>query len=151
ETQRITYPFSRTAMSTGRTGEMAVLSHHDAKSRTSPGRWIHTQLSYAREVVPLVDNVANAMTAIGYSPKDVYGMRLALEEAIVNALRHGNKSDPSKRVHVRFCVRPDQVLAEVEDEGEGFNPEQVPDPLALENLDRPAGRGLLLIHHYTTW
>jgi serine/threonine-protein kinase RsbW len=138
-------------MSTGLIEEMAALAHHDAHVTHSYPEWKHAHLSYAREVVPLLDNFTHAMTAVGYSHKDVYGMRLALEEAIVNALRHGNKSDPSKRVFVRYCVRPDQALAEVEDQGEGFNPDQVPNPLALENLKRPGGRGLLLIHHYTTW
>jgi serine/threonine-protein kinase RsbW len=138
-------------MSTGLIEEMVALPHHDAKVRNSSPDWNHAHLSYAREVVPLLDNLTHLMTAAGYSAKDIYGMRLALEEAIVNALRHGNKSDPSKRVFIRLCVRPDQVLAEVEDQGEGFDSERVPDPLALENLAKPGGRGLLLIHHYTTW
>src|SRR5262249_50543987 len=116
ETQRPTHPDSRADMSTGLIEEMAALAHHDAHVTHSYPEWKHAHLSYAREVVPLLDNFTHAMTAAGYSHKDVYGMRLALEEAIVNALRHGNKSDPSKRVFVRYCVRPDQALAEVEDQ-----------------------------------
>jgi serine/threonine-protein kinase RsbW len=113
--------------------------------------WNHTHISYAREVVPLIDKIALAMQAVGYGAKDVYGMRLALEEAIVNGLRHGNRSDPSKRVQVRYSVRSDRVLAEVEDQGPGFQPDGVPDPAAPENLTKSSGRGLLLIRHYTTW
>jgi serine/threonine-protein kinase RsbW len=55
-------------------------------------------------------------------------MRLALEEAVVNAVRHGNRCDPSKWVTVLFKVGPECVLAEVHDEGGGFDPARVPDP-----------------------
>jgi serine/threonine-protein kinase RsbW len=113
--------------------------------------WKHAQLSYAREVVPLLDKITCIMQAMGYCTKDVFGLRLALEEAIMNGLRHGNRSDPTKRVLIRYSVRSDRVLAEVEDQGPGFKPGDVPDPVATENLTKPSGRGLLLIRHYTTW
>jgi serine/threonine-protein kinase RsbW len=115
------------------------------------GGWNHAALSYAREVVPLIDTIVEAMASQGYSQKDQFGMRLALEEAIVNALRHGNRSDPNKQVHVRYSVLPDRALAEVEDEGPGFDPHRLPDPTDQENLERLSGRGLLLIEHYTSW
>ena len=82
--------------------------------------------------------------------RDVAGIRLALEEAIVNGLRHGNKNDPSKRVYVSFLARPDDFVAEVKDEGTGFDLSQVPDPTLPENWTRPSGRGLLLMRHYMT-
>jgi len=91
------------------------------------------------------------MTALGYSERDSFCMRLAIEEAVVNGLVHGNRNDPTKQVRVRYRVRPENVLAEVEDEGDGFDPRGVPDPTAMENLDKSSGRGLFLIEHYTTW
>jgi serine/threonine-protein kinase RsbW len=91
------------------------------------------------------------LTAAGFTERDVFGVRLALEEAIVNALRHGHRGDPTKSVRVRCLVSPDRILAEVEDQGPGFDPEQVPDPLAPENLERPSGRGLFLMRTYMTW
>jgi serine/threonine-protein kinase RsbW len=103
------------------------------------------------EVNPLLDQVEAAMTELGYSPRDVIGLRLALEEAIVNGLGHGNGGDPSKQVVVRYLVGPEEVLGEVEDEGPGFDPERVPDPTAPKNLYKPSGRGLLLMRHFTTW
>jgi serine/threonine-protein kinase RsbW len=76
---------------------------------------------------------------------------LALEEAIVNGIKHGNQNDRTKRVRVRYQVKAGWVLGEVEDQGQGFDPNQVPDPLALENLDQTSGRGLLLMRSYMTW
>jgi serine/threonine-protein kinase RsbW len=108
-------------------------------------------LHRADEVPPLVDDVVAALIDHGYSACDCNGFRLALEEAVVNALRHGNRSDPTKRVRVCYLVGPKAVLAEVEDEGPGFDPTTVPDPTAAENLDKPTGRGLHLMRHYTSW
>src|SRR5262249_20754547 len=91
------------------------------------------------------------MEAAGYSSKDVFGMRLVLEEAVVNGLKHGNQFDPVKRVRVRCQVNAERAVVEVEDEGPGFDPSEVPDPLDPETLERPCGRGLLLMRSYTTW
>jgi serine/threonine-protein kinase RsbW len=78
-------------------------------------------------------------------------MRLALEEAVVNALRHGHHNDPTKLIRVGLQVGASKVVAEVEDQGPGFDLGRVPDPMAPENLDKPSGRGLLLMRHYTSW
>jgi len=85
-----------------------------------------------------------------FDDKEIFGIRLALEEAIVNAMKHGNQMDPAKKVHVRFRVLPERIDVGVTDEGPGYDPGDVPDPLADENLERPCGRGLFLIQHYMT-
>jgi serine/threonine-protein kinase RsbW len=103
------------------------------------------------EIGAVVTAVADAMSAAGYSKEDVFGMRLVLDEAICNAIRHGNRHDPAKKVHVRCHVTLERAQAEIEDEGEGFDPQFVPDPLAPENRNRPSGRGLLLMRRYATW
>jgi serine/threonine-protein kinase RsbW len=115
------------------------------------GPWEQASLSRPAEVVPLLERVVAAMAAQGYPGRTCQEMRLALEEAVVNGLRHGNALDPAKRVRVRYRVLPQAVLADVEDEGSGFDPSALPDPTAPENLDRPCGRGLLLMRHFTTW
>ena len=115
------------------------------------GHGARVSLRRGEEVVPLLEEVAATMEALGYSPRDVAGLCLGLEEAVVNGLRHGNGSDPRKQVVVRYCVTAEEVLAEVEDEGPGFDPARVPDPRLPENLDRPGGRGLLLMRHYLSW
>jgi serine/threonine-protein kinase RsbW len=83
-----------------------------------------------------------------YEDKEVFAIRLALDEAIVNAIKHGNQMDPTKRVHVRFRILTERFDVVITDEGPGYNPEEIPDPLAAENLERPSGRGLFLMRHY---
>lgn len=118
----------------------------------TPGEsWYQRGVRTTAEIGEVIEAVAAAMAAAGYLDKDRFAVRLALEEAIVNAIKHGHQGDSTKRVWVRCQVRTDRVLAEVKDQGKGFDPRQVPDPLAPENLDRPSGRGLLLMRSYVTW
>ncbi len=83
-----------------------------------------------------------------FSDREVFSVRLALEEAIVNAIKHGNQFDRSKKVHISYRVRAGQFSIQITDEGIGFNPDDVPDPTMVENLERPCGRGLMLMRHY---
>ena len=84
------------------------------------------------------------------SDHDIFSIKLALEEALVNAIKHGNQLDPDKSVRVSYRITPDRFDVKITDEGPGFNPEDVPDPTAPENLERPCGRGLLLIRGFMT-
>lgn len=79
----------------------------------------------------------------------IFGVRLALVEAVVNAMKHGNQFDPAKKVKIHSMLGDDkQLTVEISDEGSGFDPNDLPDPTDVENLDRPCGRGLLLMKHY---
>jgi serine/threonine-protein kinase RsbW len=98
-----------------------------------------------------VEAVLLEMAASGYRESDSFALRLALEEAILNALKHGNRYDPAKHVRVRWLVSVERVLAEIEDQGDGFDPRQVPDPLSPQNVTKLSGRGLLLMHSYLSW
>lgn len=113
--------------------------------------WTQAHLSSRAEATQVIEPVLAAMHDRDYSSKDILAVHISLEEAIVNALRHGNHDDPSKRVVVRYQVNPDCALAEVEDQGPGFDPHGVPDPLAQVNMERPSGRGLLLMRSLMTW
>jgi serine/threonine-protein kinase RsbW len=113
--------------------------------------WQLQRLTSMDEMLPIVDAVLAGMTSLGYPPKDIFGARLALEEAVCNSLKHGHQHDPTKVVEVRYRIRSDSVLIEVKDEGPGFDPRSLPDPTAPENLERPCGRGLLLLRHYAKW
>jgi len=113
--------------------------------------WRLKCLSSIQEVSKVLESVVATMTGLGYPPKDIFRTRLALEEAICNAIKHGHQHDPTKVVEVRYCIRADHLLVEVEDRGPGFDPSQVPDATAAENLQRPCGRGLLLMRHYAAW
>lgn len=89
-------------------------------------------------------------TKNGYSDSDLFAIQLALEEAFLNAFRHGNKSDPAKIVRLRFHITRSVATFIIEDQGEGFNPAQLPDPTDNQNLDKPGGRGILLMRAYMT-
>lgn len=115
------------------------------------GDWHRTRLTSLKEMPTVIEAVVNLMTETGYPRKDIFGVHLMLEESIVNAIKHGHKNDSSKEVEVRYQISGEHVLVEVEDEGPGFMSFLVPDATAPENLDRPSGRGLLLIRHHSTW
>lgn len=85
-----------------------------------------------------------------YDDHDIFGIKLALEEALVNAIKHGNQMDRSKKVWIAYRIHRERVEIQISDEGVGFKPEDVPDPTAPENLERPCGRGVMLMRHYMT-
>jgi serine/threonine-protein kinase RsbW len=84
----------------------------------------------------------------GFSERDIFGVRLALEEALVNAIKHGNGSDHSKQVRIEGWINSERLRVEIEDEGPGFSVADVPDPTADENLERPSGRGIMLMQAF---
>jgi len=98
----------------------------------------------------LQDEIVRLLQAQHFEEREIFSIKLALEEALVNAIKHGNQGDHSKNVHVRYRVSAERFDIHIRDEGPGFDPEEVPDPLAVENLERPCGRGLLLMRHYMT-
>lgn len=79
---------------------------------------------------------------------DLFGVHLALEEALVNAIRHGNKEDLGKRVQLVCKICDKRLRIEVADEGPGFDPTDVPDPTATDNLEVPSGRGIMLMRNF---
>lgn len=96
----------------------------------------------------VLDQVLEQLEASAWAPHDVFGVNMALEEAIVNAIKHGNRNDESKRVRVTAKLSPQQLWIQIQDDGPGFDPAAVPDPTAEENLDRPSGRGLMLMRAF---
>ena len=94
------------------------------------------------------DEIIRALEAWRFSDHDVFGIRLALEEAVVNAIKHGNGNDPAKSVRIAYQVDDDRVRIEIEDQGPGFNPDEIPDPTLPENLERTSGRGIMLMRSF---
>jgi serine/threonine-protein kinase RsbW len=121
----------------------------DAASHSAA--WNQLNLKSTAEVSGCVQSLMDALTPLQYPERTLFGIRLSLEEAIVNAIRHGNRNDPAKTVRIRYQLDELQFLIEIQDEGPGFDPEAVPDPLAPQNLERPGGRGVFLMRHYMTW
>ena len=85
----------------------------------------------------------------GVSDGDLPDLQLALEEGLANAVKHGNQLNPAKLVKVECQLLDDcMIRVTIEDEGAGFNPEEVPDPTDFENLDKPSGRGIVLMRAF---
>jgi serine/threonine-protein kinase RsbW len=115
--------------------------------RDRPGA-VRLNIHTSADLPQVLDPVVEAMGRLGFSDRDCFGVRLALEEALVNAIRHGNRNDAGKRVRVSYRVTAEEVWAEVEDEGQGFDPTGVADPTSERGVQQPGGRGLLLMGHY---
>ncbi len=94
------------------------------------------------------ERIVQHLEELSYDERDVFGVRLAIEEALVNAIKHGNRMDPTKTVRITCQIARHKVRIEIEDQGEGFQPEEVPDPTADENLERPCGRGIMLMRAF---
>jgi serine/threonine-protein kinase RsbW len=94
------------------------------------------------------EEIESHLVAQQIADKEIFSIRLALEEALVNAIKHGNQMDRSKSVRISYRLLPDRFEVHITDEGQGFDPADVPDPTAVENLERPCGRGLMLMRHY---
>ena len=99
-------------------------------------------------VVEVCEQVMSKLEANGFSKDDIFAVHLALEEAFLNAVKHGNKMDSSKEVKIDYNVDMDKIEISLTDQGNGFEPESVADPRFGEDLYRPGGRGLLLMNSY---
>ena len=93
-------------------------------------------------------SVLAAIEERAFDPSSCFAVRLALEEAVSNAFKHGNKNDPKKVVRVACEIDQDTIVIEIEDEGVGFDPDSVPDPTEHENLEIPSGRGIVLMKSF---
>lgn len=100
------------------------------------------------EGLAVQEQIITLMEKHEYSMRDIFALRLSLEEAITNAIRHGNGNDLSKLVTVIADVSEIKIRVVVSDQGEGFIPEAVPDPTADDFIERPCGRGLMLMKAY---
>lgn len=99
---------------------------------------------------PLLREVLHQLETHNWPEHDVFGVHLAFEEALVNAIKHGNRFDPAKKVHVRCRMNFEVVQIEIADEGKGFDPNLVPDPTDPEHIEAPNGRGIMLMRSFMT-
>ncbi len=106
---------------------------------------IPSEFPQAREIE---EKILVAAKKCGYHEEDLFALRLSLEEALTNAIQHGNQKDTDKKINVRYYVNPEEINIYIADEGHGFNPTRVPDPTSEENLENPNGRGIMLMRAY---
>ncbi len=102
-----------------------------------------------------IDTVATAAAAVaeflsrsGVTEDAAFGIDMAVREAVTNAVVHGNRQDENKTVDVTLKSSPDAVEISVHDQGAGFNPEDVPDPTAEENILKASGRGIFFMRSF---
>jgi serine/threonine-protein kinase RsbW len=100
------------------------------------------------------DRVLAEVSRHGFSKQSYFAIKLALEEGLVNAMKHGNKLDKAKTVHIEYIVTAKKCEVMIEDQGPGFHRPGVPDPTLDENIEKCSGRGILLMEAYmdkVTW
>src|SRR5271168_4573963 len=89
--------------------------------------------------------VLGAAREIGFHEDDLHQLGMAVRESMVNAVVHGNRYNAHKKVHLSVSKAPGEFVVRIADQGEGFDYDNLPDPLAQENLLRHSGRGIFLI------
>jgi serine/threonine-protein kinase RsbW len=98
------------------------------------------------ELVQVV--IEDSLQRLSFDEDSRYWIGIAVREAVANAIKHGNALDPDKQVDVALRVRGDLLVIEVKDQGTGFDPHGVKDPLEPENLLRPDGRGIFYMRRF---
>src|SRR5262245_52023725 len=112
---------------------------------TTPGKITVTVASRVAHV-DLIHAISDQVAAmIGFGADEILNLGLAVREATINAIKHGNGLDPKKRVRVTFTFDDDGLEVAIRDRGKGFDPNNIADPTLPENLYQPSGRGVLLM------
>ena len=104
--------------------------------------------SKSSAVVDVCGEILSKLEEYKFDKDDIFAVHLTLEEAFLNAVKHGNKNDPTKKVKIDYSVDSEKVEITITDEGAGFEPESVDDPRFGDGLYEPGGRGLLLMNSY---
>lgn len=107
---------------------------------------IKIQIPSLSENIRIIESfIDNAKEQYNFTD-DIYGnIMIAVTESVNNAIIHGNQSDKSKNVHLSLSLEDNQVKFTIEDEGPGFDYDNLPDPTAPENIEKPGGRGIFLM------
>ncbi len=111
-----------------------------AKERTIPSK------TEAGQIV--VEEVLQVLEDLKWPRHQVFGIHLAIGEAIANAIKHGNQADPQKQIHIQSKISKGLLRIQIADEGSGFDPATLPDPTAPENLEATFGRGIMVMRNY---
>jgi len=133
-----------------RTGPgLVVYVYSMAEDQAAEARTVDLDLESTLESVDLAEEtVLREAQELGFDEDDQHRIGMSVRECMVNAVVHGNCYNARKKVHVTVSRAPDRLAVTITDEGEGFDLNSLPDPLANENLLRHSGRGLLLIQAF---
>jgi serine/threonine-protein kinase RsbW len=113
---------------------------------------VRLEFTSAFEMLDFVQIVSDHMSrGVGLDDDATHWVSVAIRESVINAIKHGNRNDETKHVFVEFEAATGGVAElsiRVRDQGEGFDPQEVADPLAPENLLKSSGRGIFLIRNF---
>jgi serine/threonine-protein kinase RsbW len=114
-----------------------------------PNPSLEITLETLLESVDLAESIVQrASESAGFSEEEVHKIGMAVREAVVNAYNYGNRQDRRKKIVLTLEFEPDAMVLHILDEGPGFELQEIPDPLAEENLLRTSGRGLFLMRAF---
>ena len=120
-------------------------------SEHNPAEGREDLINERSRIESLVEEIVAQLDRHGYPRASHFAFKLAFEEALTNAFRHGHADQPQDTpVTVEYRVTPDHLHVAIEDRGPGFEPGVVPDPTLDENLSNPHGRGIMLMRAYMT-
>jgi serine/threonine-protein kinase RsbW len=114
---------------------------------------IRLELPSSFELLDLVQLLSDRLSSLAGLDEDAtHWVSVAIRESVINAIKHGNREDLRKHVTVEFVlrprIRPNEFVVRVLDEGEGFDPEQVANPLDPENVLKSSGRGIFFMKNF---
>lgn len=111
-------------------------------------RWDQKIDSQPDNCAPVIEAVLLQLEKFHWDNRDTFGIHMAMEEAVMNAIKHGNKCAADKRVHIEIKIDERKFYSRITDEGDGFILADVPDPTLEENLEKTCGRGVMLIKNF---
>ncbi len=100
------------------------------------------------KIPPFIENIAKKVLSLTGSDNDAFKVKLVLEEAMTNAMRHGNLLNPKLKVFVKISVGKKKIMLQIRDQGKGFNFHKVPDPTNKKRAQQPCGRGIFLMRKF---
>jgi serine/threonine-protein kinase RsbW len=118
-------------------------------TRASDSRTVKLDIATRFDMLDVVQTVLSQLCKIvGFEDETTDYLAVAVRESVVNAMKHGNGQDESKRVQIQFTLLDESLEVQVQDEGTGFEPDEVPNPLAPENLLKAYGRGIFFMRQF---
>jgi serine/threonine-protein kinase RsbW len=117
------------------------------------GHLIRLNLPSSFELLDLVQVLSDRLsTMVGLDEDATHWVSVAVRESVINAIKHGNHEDRTKHVIIEFALeprgKPEQLIVQVLDEGEGFDPESIANPLDPENVLKSSGRGIFFMRNF---
>ena len=126
-----------------------MLASLASSMKASGGRIVKLDIASRFDLLEMVQTVLTGLSVIaGFDEDGAHYTSVAVREAVINAIKHGNQVDESKRVVIVFSLQPGALEIEVRDQGKGFDPSTIPDPVAPENILKVDGRGIFFMRSF---